>query len=621
MNPTPLKISTAIGAISVAACLVLFNLTSETSLSDQFLAHIVALAVVFTLVTGATYFSIELLIISPQKEVDKVLEVLATTEENFDDNLRKFINQPSDNSPLTLQYLSRVLSRLIEVHDEVGDITDQLSGISSHAIHVSGKASEGIIHQYDEAASISKTTQSITTAALEMANNSAIAADSAKQAGNEAEVGQAVIEDVIHSIENLATDVNSAVEVIQNLELESEKIGSILNVISDISDQTNLLALNAAIEAARAGEMGRGFAVVADEVRELSRKTAEATNNIKDMIDRLQNGSRQAALSINKGKEQAQNSIEKALKGRESLGQINDAVENISQMSSQTASAVTEQSHSTEHINTGLKNLSETIDQSASLSEENAVSFKEQAFMLDYLKAIINLNNSVIKDTTIKVYAYQNLPPFVTGHKEGLTYELVKYLNEKLAGRYRFVIYRLPRSRLDKLLEKGTRGLVPWTMPAWHGDVDEARYDWTSGYFNDANTLISSKQTPFDYDGPQSMCGRTLGGLSGYVYMHLDDLAKAGELTRINASSVEENIKRVINKRIDTALVTESTARYMSSKLNVKDKIHFSKNNHQDICYRMICCSLDEDLKGALRKVTDGMLTDSDWVNTASKFV
>jgi polar amino acid transport system substrate-binding protein len=133
--------------------------------------------------------------------------------------------------------------------------------------------------------------------------------------------------------------------------------------------------------------------------------------------------------------------------------------------------------------------------------------------------------------------------------------------------------------------------------------------------------LISSKQTPFDYDGPQSMRGRTLGGLSGYVYLHLDDLAKAGELTRVNASSVEENIKRVINNRIDTALVTESTARYMTTKLNVKDKIHFSKNNHQDICYKMICCSLDEALKKALCKVTDGMLTDSQWVNTASKFV
>ncbi|MFA0372904.1 methyl-accepting chemotaxis protein, partial [Vibrio sp. 10N.222.54.F6] len=116
----------------------------------------------------------------------------------------------------------------------------------------------------------------------------------------------------IEKIESLASQINESSIVVNELEKDSETIGSVLSVIKSIAEQTNLLALNAAIEAARAGEQGRGFAVVADEVRSLALRTQESTEEISNIVQTLQSRTRSIVQVMNASRIQGDESAVQA---------------------------------------------------------------------------------------------------------------------------------------------------------------------------------------------------------------------------------------------------------------------------------------------------------------------
>ncbi len=199
----------------------------------------------------------------------------------------------------------------------------------------------------------------------EVAKSASNAADAANKADSDSRDGQQVVKQSITQIGELADNVEQAAGVIEKLNANSDEIGAVVEVIKGIADQTNLLALNAAIEAARAGEQGRGFAVVADEVRTLASRTQASTEEIQNMIEKLQTGTREAVTVMQQGRDRAKQSVEQASDAGSSLEAIAMAVTTINEMNVQIATAAEQQSQVAEEISRSVTNIRETAEEAA----------------------------------------------------------------------------------------------------------------------------------------------------------------------------------------------------------------------------------------------------------------
>ena len=235
------------------------------------------------------------------------------------------------------------------LHD-VDRSAEQLAAASEETSVITVNTSESMQKQQNEISQVATAMNEMHATANEVARSASQAADAARHADEEAALGRDVSLQTIDAIESLASGVESATAVIEALAKDSEDIGSVLDVIRSIADQTNLLALNAAIEAARAGEAGRGFAVVADEVRTLASRTQHSTQEINDMVARLQSGAAQAVAAMETGRVQARAGVEQTLKTTACLESIVSAIHTINDMNVQIASAAEEQSAVSEEI-------------------------------------------------------------------------------------------------------------------------------------------------------------------------------------------------------------------------------------------------------------------------------
>lgn len=234
-------------------------------------------------------------------------------------------------------HIGEIIGGVIHSTAEVRTNIDQIS-------HRLKETVRGVERQHSEIDQVATAMNEMAATVQEVAHNTVLTADSAKQAREEAMHGHAVVTQTIDSISALATQVEEAVHVMSLLQKDSLEVGQVMSVISSIAEQTNLLALNAAIEAARAGEQGRGFAVVADEVRSLAQRTQKSTEEIRTIIERLQSQSSKAAEMMLESQERAQSTVSATAAADSVLNRIVESVTQITDMSNQIATAAEEQS-------------------------------------------------------------------------------------------------------------------------------------------------------------------------------------------------------------------------------------------------------------------------------------
>jgi len=293
-----------------------------------------------------------------------------------------------------LGHIARKFNEMGENFDRIikdlGGHTAQLASAAEETSAVTAETNNNVNRQQQEIEQVATAMNEMNATVHEVANNASSAADAAHSADDESSKGKLVVGRTIDVIGTLADNVESTAQAIRELAKESDNIGSVLDVIRGIAEQTNLLALNAAIEAARAGEQGRGFAVVADEVRTLAQRTQQSTQEIHEMIERLQKGTSNAVDAMEKSREQAQAGVEQAAEAGTSLDTIKSSVDLINDMNSQIASAAEEQSAVAEEINKNINNISHVAEQSAEAAQQNSAASEELARLAEELQNVVS---------------------------------------------------------------------------------------------------------------------------------------------------------------------------------------------------------------------------------------
>ncbi len=203
-----------------------------------------------------------------------------------------------------------------------------------------------------------------------MTASSVSAGDAARESESSIVKGRNIVDSAHATVSDLSGSIEAAARVVRSLEDESGNIGKVLVVIQSIAEQTNLLALNAAIEAARAGEHGRGFAVVANEVRTLASRTQTSTEEIRLMIERLQENAQQAVQAIDEGQKKVGSSVEHTLAAADLLGRIFESVRVIVDRNTQIGVSIAEQQRFAQGIEDNVRNVQDIVENTARASTE-----------------------------------------------------------------------------------------------------------------------------------------------------------------------------------------------------------------------------------------------------------
>ena len=344
---------------------------SRFDAANQTAQRLVELGVLMGLITLIVLVLVTVPVVRGIKR--SLIEVVASlrdiAEENGDLTVR-LRSTSKDEIGQLVYWFNSFMDKLQTVIGRVVETSQPLNELAANLNEVAETANQSIGLQRSASNRAKSAIDEINQNVSDIADSATLAAQAASEAHDTASNGHKIVAQTVSSIQKLANNVLNIQDVIRQLERDSSKVGSVLDVIRSIAEQTNLLALNAAIEAARAGEQGRGFAVVADEVRTLASRTQESTLEIQETIGKLQHVAKSAVQVMEESAAQAQISVEKANNAGDSLQAINQSIGNINQMNEKIAQATHAQARVVQEI---VQTINEIHDRSEKTAERSGM--------------------------------------------------------------------------------------------------------------------------------------------------------------------------------------------------------------------------------------------------------
>ncbi|NMM40229.1 methyl-accepting chemotaxis protein [Pseudoalteromonas arctica] len=287
------------------------------------------------------------------------------------------------NLLLQINLMQNNLNNLVT---EVNDATIQLTSAVEEVSAISSQTASGMQNQQLELHSVASAMTQMQAAVSEVAQNTELAASSANDSANMAKNGSLLLEQMVTEISKVSSTIDESGRLANDLEASSNNINVVVDVIGAIAEQTNLLALNAAIEAARAGEQGRGFAVVADEVRSLAKRTQDSTREIVDIVEQLQKKSKAMEVSSRQCHEGIVSCVEQAKNAGTQIDEIEESVNQIADMSTQIATACSEQTAVSEDLNRSVEHINNSSTEMAEGTSQTAIACSEISKLAHGLK-------------------------------------------------------------------------------------------------------------------------------------------------------------------------------------------------------------------------------------------
>jgi methyl-accepting chemotaxis protein len=258
------------------------------------------------------------------------------------------------------QYVLRLRQILLRVRDGSTATTgksNEIRGIS----HTSVARME---EQRRYVADTAGTVEEISRGIANISNHTDNASREAKAAADAARKGTELVALSVRLMRELSSDTHQSAERVALLSQRAEEIGAIVGVIEEIAAGTNLLALNASIEAARAGEHGRGFAVVAGEVRRLAERTAQATQQVAELVNGIKNETAQTADGI-------RSAYQRASEGAETVASLSSTFDQIAGLVIEVDNRVEQIAQAARQETTAAEAASGTMRKVATRTQEN----------------------------------------------------------------------------------------------------------------------------------------------------------------------------------------------------------------------------------------------------------